>query len=322
MPASINTSVIITSFNYARFLSRCLESVLGQSQSAEEIIVVDDGSTDQTSDVVSGFPSVRYIRQENAGKAAAFSRGFAASEGDLICHLDADDYWLPDKLKRVTEALSEDREMAGIVHEAFIVDGSGNYLYGSEREQEGKALNRNFSFRDVLHMCFIYRPRNAIAGSLGVTNTICVWKAAVADIFPLPSELGLAVDGALLFGAARRGLVYLPEKLSVYCHHGGNAFVGAVGSSESQRRLFKWVPNTPGVMSPQVEKLTEVLILETEVQSSMRGNKEPLRTACKAALLNMKLLRLGLVPNWKHIATPVGCLLQWERIRNVLFHNS
>jgi hypothetical protein len=319
---SIKTSVIICAYNYDRFLPRCLESVLSQTRRSDEIIVVDDGSTDQTSDIVSCFPSVRYIRQENAGKAAAFNRGFAASEGDLICHLDADDYWLPDKLRRVTEVLSQDREVAGLVHEAFIVDGRGNYLYGSERERESKALNRNLSFRDVLQMCFIYRPGNAIAGSLGVTNAICVWKAAVADIFPLPLELGLAVDGALLFGAARRGLVYLPEKLSVYCHHGGNAFVGAPGSSGSQCRLFKWVPGTPGVMSQQVEKFTEALILETEVQSSMRGNAKPLRTAYKAVLLNMKLLQLGLLPNWKHLATPVGCLLQWERIRSALFHDS
>ena len=102
---SSTTSVIITAYNYARFLPRCLESVLGQSHPADEIIVVDDGSTDQTPEVVSAFPAVHYIRQNNAGKAVAFNRGFEASKGDLICHLDSDDYWLPEKLKRVTEVL-------------------------------------------------------------------------------------------------------------------------------------------------------------------------------------------------------------------------
>jgi len=321
VPVRNTTSVIITAYNYARFLPRCLKSVLGQSQPADEVIVVDDGSTDQTPAVVSSFPTVRYIRQNNAGKAAAFNRGFDASEGDLICHLDADDYWLPEKLKRVTEVLSQ-CEAGGLTHNAFIVDRYDNYLYGSERAAGHNPSTRRFSFRDALLMCFVYRPGNTISGSLGIANTICARKEAIADIFHLPAELGLAVDGALLLGAARRGLVYLPEKLSVYCHHGNNFFVGSAGSYESQRRLFKWVPSIPGAASSEVKSLAEALVVEMEVQSALRKNEKPFRTAYKAALLNIKLLHLGLVPNWKHLATPVGCLLQWERIRNALFRAS
>jgi glycosyltransferase involved in cell wall biosynthesis len=264
---------------------------------------------------------VHYIRQNNAGKAAAFNRGFDAAKGDLICHLDSDDYWLPEKLKQVTEVLSR-CEAGGLTHDSFIVDQNNSYLYGSELTTRHNRVTRPFSFRDVLVMGFIYRPGNTIPGSLGVANTICVWKDAVADIFPLPAELGLAVDGALLFGAARRGLAYLPEKLSIYRHHGNNFFVGNAGSYESQRQLFKWVPGIPGATSRDVKSLAQALLCETEVQSALRRNKEPLRTAYKAAMLNMKLLQLGLVPHWKHLATPIGCLLRWQRIRNVLFHTS
>jgi glycosyltransferase involved in cell wall biosynthesis len=318
---SITTSVIITAHNYARFLPRCLESVLGQSQPADEIIVVDDGSTDQTPAVVSSFPAVRYIRQNNAGKAAAFNRGFDASEGDLICHLDADDYWLPKKLKRVTEVLSR-YDAGGITHDSFIVGQDDKYLYGSERTTEHDPATSCFSFREALLMCFVYRPGNTITGSLGISNTICVWREAVADIFHLPEELGLAVDGALLLGAARRELIYLPEKLSIYRHHGKNGFVNNAAGYQSQRRLFKWVPSIPGATSSEVKNLAEALVVETEVQSALRRNEKPFSTAYKAAVLNIKLLHLGLVPNWKHLATPVGCLLQWERIRNALFHAS
>src|ERR1700674_2741300 len=146
---STKTSVVICAHNYARFLPRCLESVLSQSRPADEVIVVDDGSTDQTPAVVSSFPAVRYIRQNNAGKAVAFNRGFDSSEGDLICHLDADDYWLPDKLKHVIEGLSQGHA-GGLIHEAYHVDGEGNYLYGSERVAEDILGPRNFSFQDVL----------------------------------------------------------------------------------------------------------------------------------------------------------------------------
>jgi glycosyltransferase involved in cell wall biosynthesis len=291
--------------------------VLSQSRPVNEILLVDDGSTDQTPSVVSGFRSVRYIRQERAGKAAAFNLGFDASKGDLIFHLDADDYWLPDKVKRVTEVLSRSHA-GGLIHEAFYVDGEGNYLYGSERKAEGSVSLRHFSFREVLFMCFVYRPYNTFTGSPGVANTICVWKEAVADIFPLPTELGLAVDGALLLGMSRKRLVYLPERLSAYCHHGNNCFVGDAGSYESQHRLFKWIPSIPGVMSSEVQRLLEALLLDTEVQSAMRGNKEPLKTAFKAAVLNMKLVQLGLVPHWKHLGLPIASLIGWERIRRSL----
>src|SRR5215472_14342653 len=192
MPAKV--SVIICTYNYGRFLRQCLETVLGQTRPANEVIVVDDGSEDETPEVVSAFRSVCYLRQENAGKAAAFNRGFEAATGDIICHLDADDYWLPDKLERVTEVLSRG-QTGGLIHEALYIDGKGNYLYGSGLEVRSSLVLRRFSLRDVLVMCFMYRPGNTIAGSLGVANTICVRKEAVADIFPLPVEIGLAVDG-------------------------------------------------------------------------------------------------------------------------------
>ena len=171
-------------------------------------------------------------------------------------------------------------------------------------------------------MCFVYRPGNSLTGNLGTINTICAWKHAVADIFDLPAGLGLAVDGALLLGVARRGLLYLPEKLSTYRHHGHNCFVGNAASHQTQRRLFEWVPNIPGATSSEVKSLCEALVVEMEVQSALRKNEKPFSTAYKAAALNIKLLNLGLLPNWKHLATPVGCLVQWQRIRNALFHAS
>jgi glycosyltransferase involved in cell wall biosynthesis len=314
---STKSSVIICAYNYARFLPRCLESALSQSRPADEIIVVDDGSTDETAEVVKRFSQVRYIRQENAGKAAAFNRGFRESQGDLICHLDADDYWLPRKLERVTDAL-ERCDAGGILHEAVYVDGDDKYLYGSEATTENSSAARRLSFQDVLLMCFIYRPPNAISGSLGVANTICVRREAVADCFPLPADLGLAVDGAILLSAARRGLIHLSEKLSAYRHHGNNSFVSAPGSLEFQSRLFQWVPTIPGVTAKRDRKLLQTLRLETKAHSAVHNRKDPASGAWAAALLVPKLVQLGLVPHWKHFGLPVAGLLGWRRIRRAL----
>lgn len=314
---SMKASVIICAYNYAGFLQSCLESVISQTRPADEIIVVDDGSTDETPNVVASFPMVKYIRQDHNGKAAAFNRGFAASEGDLICHLDADDYWLPKKLEETIGALSQS-EVGGLTHDAFYVDGQGNFLYGSKPGGNDQHPLCHFSFRDALLMCFSYRPCNAVQGTLGVVNTLCVWRQAVADFVPLPEALGLAVDGALLLSAARNGLIYLPKKLSAYRHHGRNHFVRDPNSLEFQRRLFRWAPQLSAAGGTYERGLLEALALQEDVQAARALSEQPLKTAFKASALPRKLLRLGLIPHWKHFVLPVACLLPWRKIREAL----
>ena len=90
-------SVIIPAFNSARFIGEAIGSVLSQTRPAEEIIVVDDGSTDSTRDIVQALP-VKYVYQKNAGPSAARNAGIRAAAGDFLAFLDADDIWLPHKL--------------------------------------------------------------------------------------------------------------------------------------------------------------------------------------------------------------------------------
>ncbi len=91
-------SVIIPTYNRARFLKEALASVLAQTYRPLEIIVVDDGSTDETPKVVSRFP-VRYVRTPHRGVAAARNRGLNKARGALIAFLDSDDLWLPRKIE-------------------------------------------------------------------------------------------------------------------------------------------------------------------------------------------------------------------------------
>lgn len=113
---SQNVSVIIPTYNYGRFIADAVRSVLLQTSDPFEIIVVDDGSTDDTENIVRGFGDrVRYIRQENAGVCSARNRGVAESSGDFIAFLDADDIWLPEKLERQLAKFDEDDEI-GLVH--------------------------------------------------------------------------------------------------------------------------------------------------------------------------------------------------------------
>ena len=91
-------SVVIPTYNSARYLADSIDSVLNQTLTPLEVIVVDDGSTDETSHVVRRYQDrgpIRYFYQDNSGPSTARNRGIAESRGDLIAFLDADDIWAP-----------------------------------------------------------------------------------------------------------------------------------------------------------------------------------------------------------------------------------
>ena len=98
-------SVIIPVYNGARFLRAALESVFAQTYRPFEVIVVNDGSTDDSGVIAQSFPEVRYIQQENQGVAAARNRAIEAAEGEFFAFLDQDDLWTPEKLKLQIEYL-------------------------------------------------------------------------------------------------------------------------------------------------------------------------------------------------------------------------
>jgi glycosyltransferase involved in cell wall biosynthesis len=119
-------SVVIPCYNQARFLGEAIESVLSQSYPHFEIVVVDDGSTDNTSEVASRYPGVRCIRQENQGLAGARNAGIRHSRGSYLVFLDADDRLLPDALAVGLKELKKHPECAFVsgYHRLIAFDGS------------------------------------------------------------------------------------------------------------------------------------------------------------------------------------------------------
>lgn len=102
-----DVSVVIPVYNGAAYLAEAIESVLAQTARPMEIVVVDDGSTDESGEIAQRYELVRYVRQENAGISAARNRGIEAARGDVLALLDADDVWLPDKLRLQLAALEQ-----------------------------------------------------------------------------------------------------------------------------------------------------------------------------------------------------------------------
>jgi len=91
-------SAVIPVFNGERYLADTIRSVLSQTYRPVEVIVVDDGSVDGTAKIATSFKEVRYVPQKNQGHGMAKNNGIAATRGELIAFLDADDLWTPDKL--------------------------------------------------------------------------------------------------------------------------------------------------------------------------------------------------------------------------------
>jgi glycosyltransferase involved in cell wall biosynthesis len=134
------TTVVVTNYNYGRFLPHALDSVLAQSYPHIEVIAVDDGSTDNSHEVLRAYGSrVRVIHQENRGISEARNRGIRESRGELVAFLDADDAWLPEKLSKQVAHL-ESGDFGMVYCGLRCVDEDGNLLGETTDGLSGRVL--------------------------------------------------------------------------------------------------------------------------------------------------------------------------------------
>ncbi len=132
-------SIIITTYNRRSYLKAAVESVLAQDYPDKEVIVVDDGSTDDSAEEVSPLP-IRYVWKENGGISSARNRGISLAQGDFIAFLDVDDLWKKGKLSMQMRAMEEGQRLISYTDEIWI--------------RNGKRLNQKFRHRK--HSGLIY----------------------------------------------------------------------------------------------------------------------------------------------------------------------
>jgi glycosyltransferase involved in cell wall biosynthesis len=126
MTSSPLVSILINNYNYGDYLSFAIESAINQTYSHTEIIVVDDGSTDNSQKIIKSYESrIIPVFKENNGQASAFNAGFAVSKGEIICLLDADDRWLPTKIATVVEAFNNHPQASVVYHQVQNINKTG-----------------------------------------------------------------------------------------------------------------------------------------------------------------------------------------------------
>lgn len=201
-------SVIIPTYNSAKYVIEAIDSVLAQTWQDFEILVIDDGSTDETAQVMRRYQApVRYIHQQNGGVAVARNRGIRESQGRYVAFLDADDTWLPYKLKRQMKILQEQPYHRACYSSFTVVDSDLNPIGISRSARQGSALE------DLL-------TRGNIIGS--ICTVIC--ERTLFDLVGgFDPKLSQCADWDMWVRlAAQTEFLYLDEPLVTYRQHGAN----------------------------------------------------------------------------------------------------
>jgi len=314
---SERVSVLICTYNYARYLPQCLTSVLNQTCPPDEVIVLYDGSIDGTPEVITKFPEVRYVYQQNTGKAVAFGRAVSLSTGDILCHLDADDYWCPRKVERVLPCFEENPNLGGVIHEVDHVDASGRALHfrwASQHPTEPMAL----TLAECEDVGFLYPLPKARGRFSGVPNTSSIRRVFLQDLMPLPPQVGGSVDGVMVAAGLRSGMTYLPEALAANRIHGKNAAFGNIASTQETISMWEFLLATPNFrqfLSPRHAKLLRAKILERKAYASSRTGRHVFEGAWAGFRVPCILAANGYRCSWKHLALPATCLLPVKRAR-------
>ena len=153
-------SVIIPTYNRSHYVGEAIDSVLGQTFKDLEIIIVDDGSTDNTKQVLKNYASsIHYIFQEKKGRAEARNKGLKAAKGGYIAFLDDDDIWLPNKLEKQIIFLDAYPNI-GLVHTFTEVIDEGGRLLGKETGSRlklyKKAMRIGYTYEGMSQLCVMF----------------------------------------------------------------------------------------------------------------------------------------------------------------------
>lgn len=223
-------SIVVNNYNYARFIPHAVSSALAQAGVDAEVIVVDDGSNDGSREVLDEFNGrAKLVYQENRGQAAAINAGVRASRGEIICFLDADDWWAPEKVAAVVATFGADAGVSLVYHrlQPVLVGGAPTL----------KPVPRTLCNGDLSRLL----ARSAGWWPFPMTSAIAVRRSAWQAVGDIPEQFRISADAWLagiypFFGR----VAALPDSLGYYRIHANNWYRPVDDAAMLEKRMAHW----------------------------------------------------------------------------------
>ncbi len=230
MPPAIRFSVVVTSYNYRDYVTAAVDGALAQSHPPLEVIVVDDGSTDGSAELLreryGADPRVKLVCQPNGGQLAAFNAGLAEVRGEVVCFLDSDDHWSPGYLAKLAQVYASS-DIDFVISDLQVFDQESRVIgYGSAPVDFGYT-----AISTAVTGCWYGAPTSALSMRLH-------WAQRSLD---LPERFvqrwKLSADNCLVYGASVLGArkLFLPTGDAHYRIHGENGWWANLGPSHTYR---------------------------------------------------------------------------------------
>lgn len=289
-------SIIINNYNYDRFLSEAINSALNQTYPYIEVIVVDDGSTDNSREIIEGYGDrIIPILQPNGKQAAAFNSGFAKSQGDIIIFLDSDDYLLPHAVEKIVAVWNV--ELSKVHYRLMVVDTIGKSL-GYSSPQGSAPLSSGEVWKILLDKGgYVSTP----------TSGNALNRRVLEKLFPIPDEYKLTADDYLSFQVPFYGNVAaVEEPLGAYRIHDTNQWALATVTSARFQRFVRHDLQNFALLKQKAQALGYEIPLDLEQRSIGRLwsriislRLDPQQHPVKSDRL-LKLIYCGIRSLWKY----------------------
>lgn len=265
----MKTSVIIPNYNYAEFLPFAIESVLAQTENVDEIIVVDDGSTDNSKEVLAGYgDKIITVFQDNNGQASALNNGFNTSTGDIIFLLDADDLFSPEKVETIKNIYKKSPDIAWVFHTLQHKNTHAHDVEPPLPEQPNE---------EAIDILPIDQRQNMLNGFVDydapATSGLSFRRNFLQGLFPLPTAKSVTISDHYIkfYSLSKATGMHLSLPLGSQIIHGDNIYTQQKNADAIKARIFINTAIYLLQINPKIRKFCNS-IFEEGIICSQRAN--------------------------------------------------